>query len=155
MIAEAIHQIMPDGSEIYPVQQAPAPDGYDFIAVGGWVDKGMPDKLTADYMQRIQGKTVGIFMTLGAYPDSDHARDSMQKAEELLKGNTVCGTFICQGKVDPKLIEMMQKMTQDNPDHPHAMDEERKGRLAEAAKHPNEQDCQNAAQKFTEIIAAL
>lgn len=154
-IAEAILSALPADSEIYPVREAPDPDGYDFIAIGSWVDKGMPDAMARQYMEKVHGKQVGIFMTLGAWPDSDHAKDSLQKAGELLKDNTVVGTFICQGKVDPKLIERMRQMTQNNPHHPHAMDENRKARLAEAAKHPNQADCENARQVFTEILSSL
>lgn len=155
MIAEAIHKVLPRDCEIYPVQQAPEPDGYDFIAIGGWVDKGMPDEAIQSYMQKIHNKSIGIFMTLGAYPDSQHAAESIQKACELLKDNTILGTFICQGKVGPKLIEMMAQMTKDKPNHPHAMNDERKDRLAEAAKHPNDQDCRNAAETFNKIFQKL
>ena len=155
IIAEAIRKVLPQNSELYSVQNAPAPDKYDFIAVGGWVDKGMPDESTRNYMQKIRNKNIGIFLTLGAYPDSQHATESMEKTCELLKDNTILGTFICQGKVDSKLIEMMSQMTKDKPDHPHAMNDERKARLAEAAKHPNEQDCCNAANTFNKMLEKL
>jgi flavodoxin len=36
MIAEAIHKALPQDTEIYPVDNAPCPNNYDFIAVGGW-----------------------------------------------------------------------------------------------------------------------
>jgi flavodoxin len=155
MIAEAIHKALPQDTEIYPVDNAPSPDHYDFIAVGGWVDKGMPDEAIQSYMQKIHNKSIGIFLTLGAYPDSQHAAESLQKACELLKDNTILGTFICQGKVDPNLIQMMAQMTKDKPDHPHAMNDERKARLAEAAKHPNEQDCRNAVDTFKKMFEKL
>lgn len=155
MIAEAIHKVLPKNSVIYPVQQAPEPDSYDFIAVGGWVDKGMPDEATANYMKKVKGKDVGTFMTLGAYPDSDHAKESMRNASELLNGNNILGTFICQGKVDPQLIKWMQNITEKQPGNPHAMDNARKKRLAEAAKHPNEQDCENAAAAFRAILEKI
>ncbi|AQQ09868.1 flavodoxin [Sedimentisphaera cyanobacteriorum] len=155
IIAEAIHKALPQDTELYPVENAPSSDHYDFIAVGGWVDKGMPDEAIQNYMQKIHKKSIGIFLTLGAYPDSQHAAESLQKACELLNDNTILGSFICQGKVDPKLIEMMAKMTKDKPEHPHAMNDERKARLAEAAKHPNDQDCRNAAETFKKMIEEL
>ncbi len=155
MIADAICEALPQSTEIYPVHNSPDPDEYDFIAVGGWVDKGMPDEAIQSYMQKIHNKNIGIFLTLGAYPDSQHASESIQKACELLKDNNILGTFICQGKVDPKLIEMMTQMTKDKPDHPHAMNDERKARLAEATKHPDEQDCLNAAKAFNKILQKL
>ncbi len=152
MIAKAINKALPEESEVFSVQNAPEPNDYDFIAIGGWVDKGMPDAAMQNYMNKIKNKNVGIFMTLGAYPDSQHAKDSMQKARQLLKDNDILCEFICQGKVDPQLIKRMREMTKNNPYHPHAMNEERKARLAEAAKHPNQLDCQNAAEAFAKIF---
>ncbi len=152
MIAEAIHTVMPEGTEIFPVKSAPAPEEYDFIALGFWVDKGAPDAAMAGYMERVQGKRVGLFGTLGAWPDSDHARQSMQKAVEAVAGNRVLGTFLCQGKVDPKLLAAMAKMGGNSA---HPMTEERKARIEEAAKHPNEADCENARKTFAAIMHQL
>ncbi len=152
MIAEAVHSAMPEGTDIFPVQDAPDPSGYDVIALGFWVDKGAPDDAMARYMDRVRGKSVGLFGTLGAWPDSDHARESMQKAVERVPGNRVLGTFICQGKVDPKLLAAMAKMGGGNP---HPMTEERKARIEEAAKHPNEADCDAARKVFADIVRQL
>ena len=153
MIAEAIHSIMPQGAELHPVETAPDPAGYDFIALGFWVDKGAPDKAMLAYMDRVKGTCVGLFGTLGAWPDSDHARSSMQNGVDRVAENKVLGTFICQGKVDPKLLAAMDKMRAEN--NPHAMTPERKARIEEAAKHPNEEDCANAKKVFADILAQL
>lgn len=140
-ICRAAAEVLP-GCEVFPVGEAPAPDGYDLVGVGYWVDKGMPDKDAAAYLERLSGARVVLFGTLGAWPDSDHARECIVKGEALLEGrdNMVFGTFLCQGRVDPRIVEMMQKMG----DKVHPMTEERKARLAEAAKHPDENDCENA-----------
>ena len=140
-ICRAAAEVIP-GCDVFPVGDAPAPDGYDLVGVGYWVDKGMPDKDAAAYLERLSGVRVALFGTLGAWPDSDHARECIVKGEALLEGrnNTVFGTFLCQGKVDPRIVEMMQKMG----DKVHPMTEERTARLAEAAKHPDENDCENA-----------
>ena len=140
-ICRAAAEVIP-GCDVFPVGDAPAPDGYDLVGVGYWVDKGMPDKDAAAYLERLSGVRVALFGTLGAWPDSDHARECIVKGEALLedRNNTVFGTFLCQGKVDPRIVEMMQKMG----DKVHPMTEERKARLAEAAKHPDENDCENA-----------
>ncbi len=149
MIAEAVHSVMPGGTEIFPVENAPDPSEYDFIALGFWVDKGAPDAAMSLYMERVLGKFVGLFGTLGAWPDSDHARESMQKAVERVDGNRVLGTFLCQGKVDPKLLSAMAKMKGDNP---HPMTEERRARIEEAAKHPDEKDCEAVRGVFSGIV---
>ena len=118
-IAEAIAAVLP-GCEIHPVESAPAPEGYD----------------------------VALFGTLGAWPDSDHARDCIAQGEALVNAperrNKVLGTYLCQGKVDPKIVAMMQKMASDV----HPMTPERKARLEEAAKHPDEADCLRAQEAF-------
>ncbi len=153
-VAEAIAAVLPN-SDIFPVAEAPSADGYDLVAVGYWVDKGMPDAQCKAYIETISHATVGMFGTLGAYPDSDHAKDCIVKGEALLtepaRGNTVLGSFLCQGKVDPKITEMMNKMS----NNPHPMTEERKARLEEAAKHPDEKDCANAQSLFLEFVQKL
>lgn len=150
-IAEAVHSALPANAEIYPVQAAPDPAGYDFVALGFWVDKGEPDAAMGAYMDKVWGKHVGLFGTLGAWPDSDHAKESMQKAVERVAENTVLGTFLCQGKVDPKLLAALEKMKEN----PHPMTEERRARIAEAEKHPDENDCANARAAFAEIVRNL
>lgn len=150
LVAEAIFTVLPRPAEIYPVELAPLADDYDFVVVGFWVDRGTADKKAQNYLQSLRNKKVGLFATLGAYPDSDHARESMVNAASLLDAsNQLAGTFICQGKVDPKLIEKFKDLS---PGHPHAMTPEREARHREAAKHPNDEDLKKAKLIFTEII---
>jgi flavodoxin len=151
MIAGAVHSVMPAGAGLTPVEEAPDPAGHDLLALGFWVDKGKPDSAMAAYMGRVKGLNVGLFATLGAWPDSDHARESMQKAIEHIGGNNLLGTFTCQGKVDPDLLASMAKM----PNNPHPMTEERRARLEEATKHPNEADCEAAKKVFAGIVQRL
>ena len=145
-IAEAIFDILPEPKELFSVEDAPSPDLYDFIAVGFWVNRGMADEKAQEYMKKIKGKKVGIFATLGAYPNSAHARDVLNWARQILDGNDVLGEFICQGKIDPDILDKMPK------DGVHAMTPERKIRIEEAKKHPNETDCLYAQEAFREIM---
>ena len=150
-IAEAIHEALPD-SDILPVENAPAPETlpgeYGMVCVGYWVDKGMPDAQAKAYLETVRDAKVALFGTLGAWPDSDHARDCIAQGEALVNAperrNKVLGTYLCQGKVDPKIVAMMQKMASDV----HPMTPERKARLEEAAKHPDEADCLRAQEAF-------
>ena len=138
-IAEAIAAVLP-GCELYPVESAPAPEGYDLVAVGYWVDKGMPDAQAKAYLETVRDAKVALFGTLGAWPDSDHARDCIAQGEALVNAperrNKVLGTYLCQGKVDPKIVAMMQKMASDV----HPMTPER--------KDPDEADCLRAQEAF-------
>lgn len=150
MVAEAIAEVLPQ-CDIMPMALAPAYDDYDFVAIGYWVDRGGPDADAKQFMQSIKGKWVGLFGTLGAYPDSDHGRECLEKARQAVEGNEVICSFLCMGKVDPKLIEMMQAM----PGNRHPMTPERQARLEEAAKHPNQEDLMQAQAMFREAIDSI
>jgi flavodoxin len=154
MVAEAIHGVMPADAMLAAVENAPDPADFDFIAVGFWVDKGMPDDLAKEFMAKISNKQVGLFGTLGAWPDSEHARECMAHAVKLMEdnGNTIKCQFICMGKVDPRLIEAMQKMPEAAARH--AMTPERKARLEEAAKHPDAADLERAQMVFKGVCFA-
>jgi flavodoxin len=143
-VAEAIAQAI-GNSDLYPIAECPDPTDYPLVLVGFWVDRGQADAKTQAFLSELKNKSLAIFFTLGAYPDSPHADEVVKVTEELLlKGdNELLGSFRCQGKVDPALLERMKKMLP--PDHPHAMmTDERKARLEEAAKHPNDEDLMKA-----------
>lgn len=148
-VAEAIAAVMPEPRTIAPVEEAPDAADYDFIAIGYWVDKGMPDEKARRFMASVSGKKVGLFGTLGAYPDSEHAHDCRKKAVDLMEGNTVLCQFLCQGRIDPKVLAMMEKMAADH----HPMTEERKARIEEAKKHPDDADFAAAQEMFQSILA--
>ena len=148
-IAEAIAAALPE-SDIFAVEEAPAADSlpatYGMVCVGYWVDKGMPDEKAKTYLESLKGCKVALFGTLGAWPDSDHAKECIRKSEELAAnaGNTVLGSFMCQGRVDPRITAMMNKMAPNV----HPMTPERKARLEEAAKHPDDNDRARAQEAF-------
>lgn len=145
-VAEAIMKVMPEGTLCCPVEQAPAPEAYDFIAVGFWADRENADAKAKAYMERIKGKRTALFATMGADPNSPHARMTMQNAQALLEQeNTVTATFICQGRIDPAVTERLRKLPAG---HPHAMTPDRLARHEEAASHPDETDLMNARAAF-------
>ena len=155
-VAEAIHPVMPPGTGIYPVQGAPDPDDFDVLVLGFWTHRGGPDPIMARYMERVRGKTVAIFGTLAAYPDSEHAQKVMAAAKASLAGNMILGCFLCQGRLTEK--RLVQRMAQplDDPSAPadpsHPMTVERRARLMEAAKHPDEQDFAAARDTFVGFL---
>ncbi len=148
-IAEAVFEVLPEPKEIFSVETAPPPDPYDVIAMGFWVNRGTADEKAQEYLKKIRGKKVGIFGTLGAYPNSMHAREVLSNVRKLLDGNDLIGEFICQGKIDPDILDKMPT------DGVHAMTPERKVRLDEAKKHPNETDCRYAQNAFREMLKGL
>lgn len=136
-------------ASLFPVETAPAPDQYEFVAVGFWVDKGTADSKAKEYLKTIRGKKVALFATLGYYPDSEHAANSLKNAAAFMdESNQLIGSFICQGKVDPKLLEQFAKFPAN---HPHSLTPERLARHKEAATHPDENDLENARSAFVMI----
>jgi flavodoxin len=155
-IAKAIFSVLPPGSACFSVTEAGPPEAYDLLVLGFWVDKGQPDTLMNDYLSTIRDMKLAFFFTLGDYPDGAHASQIAANTQKELEknGNRVLGFFPCQGKVDPAFLARMKKILP--PDHPHAMmTPERKAKLEEAAKHPNESDIVNAKIFIKNILAVM
>ena len=153
-VAQAIFEIMPqETTDLCPVEEQPSPDSYDFIILGFWADRENPDSRAQKYMKLLKNKKVALFATLGASPDSDHAKKTMQNARQLIeKDNTLIGDFICRGKIDPKITARFKNLP---PDHPHALTPERLASHQEASKHPDARDLQKAQEVFRKIYAEV
>ena len=152
-VAEAMASVMPEGTPCIPVKEAPENlADYDTVFVGFWVDRGTANKEAAKLIETLTNPNIVFFATLGMYADSDHARESIEKASELLQNKeSLVDGFVCQGKIDPKVIEMMYKMFPKG--HSHGQSADRDARHKQAAVHPNEDDFK-AAQDFAQHILA-
>ena len=122
--------------------------------MGFWADQGNADKAAQAVLKEITNEKVALFCTLGVPPVSPHAQETVEAAAKLLpNGQTPVGYFKCQGKVDPKIIEMMYKMFPEG--HAHGKSPERDARHAQAASHPDENDLANAKAFVEEVVAKL
>ncbi len=148
-IARAIADALP-AADLAAVEDRPDASAYDIVFMGFWVDKGSADGAAQAYMTTIGAQHVALFATLGAYPDSQHAVDSLDNAAKLLPDAVLIDRFICQGAIDPKLIDWMKQLP---PEHPHAPDEARVQRWRDAAGHPDATDCRSAADWAADLIA--
>lgn len=141
MIAEAI-AAEAEQADIFRVQDAPADlSAYDVVALGYWLRLGQPDPLMLKYMAGVTGSRVVLFQTHGAEPDSEHAITSFARAGyNLGEGCEILGTFGCQGKINPAMLEKRKNAAPDDPHGgPAAM-----ARWKKAAQHPDEQDIAKA-----------
>ncbi|MDR3146204.1 MAG: flavodoxin family protein [Treponema sp.] len=154
-LAEGIHRALGNAgfpARIAAVEEKPEINGVPWLLLGFWADRGHADERALDFIRSLEGCRVGLFGTLGAYPNSEHARDLAQKTGALVIEKNICmGSFLCQGKVDPALVERFKSLP---PDNPHAMTEERRKRHEEAAKHPNDDDIAAAAEAFLGMLRA-
>ena len=139
--------------EIKPIAQVKCTENYDAILIGYWVDMGVPNEEAKKFMEKIKNKKVGIFATLGAYPDSNHGFYSLVRGEDLLKeNNEIIGKYICQGAVDPNLIEAFKKLDSNNY---HAITDEKLRRYKIAKLHPNEAEILSASILFKERLTII
>jgi flavodoxin len=143
-VAEAVREGLGPSTELFDVKHAPPPDAFDLVALGFWVDAGAPDADAREYMKQLRSGKVALFMTLGALPDSDHAREAMQSAQTLLRDCEIVGTFASQGRVDPALIEGLK----DIPP-------QRREMIKAAASHPDEEDLRGARETFQRIASSI
>ncbi|MHC1752706.1 flavodoxin family protein [Humidesulfovibrio sp.] len=147
MLAQAICAALPEWAELHPVESAPSPEGFDFVALGFWVDKGRPDDKALEYMAKVQGQRVGFFGTMGASPESEHGHGVLQAARDALAGNEILCEHLCLGRIDPAITAAMSAH--------HPMTPERKARIDTASTHPDEADCLAATAVFAEALAKL
>ena len=139
-IAKAISEALP-GSQLKKLPTDVNPQEYDLIFCGFWCDKGHPDELWEEFFKNIGSVPTAVFGTLGGGPNSERGRAFASKVLERISAPNILGLSLWQGKVDPKILEMMAKMPGAKP-----MTPERKAKLAEAAKHPTPQDLGEAAE---------
>ena len=154
-VVDAVSEVLPD-CEVFSVENAPSDiKDYGLVAVGYWTSKGLPDAKTSQWLKGISNGRLAFFGTLGALPDSDHAKACMARAEEMVlepeRGNTVYGSWMCQGKIDPKVIEVMRKLNLE-VHRPILADP---SRFEEAARHPDANDCLSAQNFFRKILADM
>ena len=70
-----------------------------------------------------------------------------------MSGNDILDVFLCQGKVDPAILQRRQEKGKDNSEH--AMTPEKIARLEEGMKHPDEKDLFNVQKVFSAIVKKL
>ncbi len=130
-------------AELFPVDRAPEDfSDYEVVALGYWLRLGAPDPRMLKYMPGVHDARVVLFQTHGTNAGSEHAVTAFARAGYLLGENCeILGTFGCQGKINPAMIEKRKNAGPDDPHGgPKAME-----RWKSAASHPDEQDLAAAA----------
>lgn len=149
-VAEALYSLDKEHFSIFSVEDKPALEAFDIVAMGYWVDRGGPGEDAKDFMKTITGKKVFLFQTLGAEPMGSHAMTAAANGGACLGENChILSVYSCQGAIDPNLIEMMKKMPAGSP---HAATAENVERWARAASHPNEDDLEGAKQALLTTV---
>ena len=84
-VAEAVQSVIPN-CDIVSIDNLPENlDEYYFTAIGYWVDRGLPDAKSKKLIRSLKNMNVALFGTLGAYPDSPHAKGCIRDSETMIK----------------------------------------------------------------------
>lgn len=155
MVAQAIHSAYPNSTLMSTEDALKHPSAIEsaqHILIGFWCDKGGLPPALAETLPHIHDKTLGIFCTMGGDPESERARAWFERECSVIVGadrnNVLKKTFLCQGKIDPALIEKMKQLPgyKETP--------ETRARRERASTHPDERDLQDAVRTFASFFEA-
>lgn len=122
------------------------------VALFFWCDRGMAPDEIVKAASRLSGKNMGIFATMGGDPESSYARSwiagTAQKLVSAGKENTLAGTFLCRGRIDPALFSRMSAAAGGT------VTPEREARRKAAETHPDRLDCLAAAEACRQMFQA-
>lgn len=120
---------------------------YDLYILGCWVDKATANKNMQRFVEnhQIANKNVALFMTCGVPDTHYHAIDSINNFKNLMikLSNNVIDTFICQGKIDPKILIVFKFLTWRDPNFIHKIDQTMLEWVESSKTHPNAKDFKN------------
>lgn len=151
-VARAIAAVLGPECVLSRAEDAPPPDKFDFIAFGFGVYRGWPDGELRSYMRRAQPRYAGIFLTLGAWPDSEHAQTCLARAEGMLSASKILVSFACHGAFSPDMVARMKSRPKGSV---HGWNEERAARVAAAATHPDAADITRAQELFRTALTKV
>ena len=123
---------------------------FDTLLLGFWCDKGKSPEDMESFVQKIHGRHLGFFATLGGDSESERAKEWFAKTiDELLKAggeNSLLASFLCRGRIDPEIyaamIQMMGGVETD----------EQKARRQASETHPDRVDLLNAVAVFSKVL---
>lgn len=141
-LADALYGALQCEKDLLSLEDNPDPSGYDFVAVGFWLQGGQPDPATQEFLPKIGEKEVFLFATHGAATDSDHAKNGLNMAKKLAAPARICAVFNCPGQVSEAILE---KAGKKDPQPVWLAD-------APAAKgHPDKEDIRQFLHLFNEL----
>ncbi|MDI6741401.1 MAG: flavodoxin family protein [Smithella sp.] len=135
-IAEAIFDAIDVEKECKSIQDITSVEGYDLIFFGFPVQMHSVPTKAAVFMGQIQaGQKIAFFSTHGSLRGGQLPQQALEHAVSLAAKLKVFGHFNCRGKVNPKIIDALEKDPVNK-----AWAEEARGAL----RHPDEHDLEDA-----------
>lgn len=149
-MAQYLYDALKENRDLVFLDLKDKPDlsGYDYGLLGGWCDRALPDKAVMKALERAP-KKLGLFLTLGAMPDSEHGARAMEGLKKCLADHEKesLGTYLCPGKVDEKLAARIDLLVFVPKDAREQMKE-----ASEKSREATEDELKEAAVYFTEQL---
>lgn len=149
-MAKYLYDALKENRDLTLLDLKDKPDlsGYDYGLLGGWCDRALPDKAV---MKALEGapKKLGLFLTMGAMPDSEHGKRAMEGLKKCLSDHKKesLGTYLCPGKVDEKLAARIDLLVFVPKEAREQMKE-----ASEKSREATEEELKEAAVYFTEQL---
>lgn len=150
LLAETLQKVLPQADCVYFGTPNDAALSADRLYIGFWVDKGSCDDAVSDFLTKLQGKEVFLFGTAGFGKEPAYFETILKKvSQNLAPGNTLIGTYMCQGKMPISVRERYEQMlAAPNPaPNLHALIEN----FDQALSHPDEADLAKLAETILHL----
>ncbi len=130
---------------------------YDVVVPAFWIDKSFPNKPMKDFISSLENTKIFFMGTMGFFPDSQHGRDCANNTLSII--NESCetiGYFICNGKVDMRLLERISKMKAETVGEKafkaHMLDERNILKYKILGEHTSDLDVEYASARLNERL---
>ena len=149
-MADYLHGALKEDRDLTLLNLKDKPDLsiYDYGLLGGWCDRALPDKAVMKVLDQVP-KKLGLFLTMGAMPDSEHGERAMEGLKQCLVDHKKesLGTYLCPGKVDEKLAARIDLLLFVPKDAREQMKE-----ASRDSREATEDELKEAAMYFTEQL---
>ena len=135
-IEPEIHDIKDDG----PAKEIPPAD---LIILCFWCRRAGMDDLTKSCVDRMSGRQVLAFGTMGSYTEGSYADSVRENVRAYIsRDNLLKGLFLCRGKIAEEKTEKRRSLPKD---HPHYLNDAGYERHLSSRTHPDQKDLEDAA----------
>ncbi|MFI3175100.1 MAG: flavodoxin family protein [Bacillota bacterium] len=144
LLAETIQATV--GDVAYCGKVSDAALSADVIYIGSWTQAFSCTADIKEFLGKVKGKKVFLFMTAGYGSDDAFFKPIMDSVKNLVDGsNEVIGEFICQGKVS----EMKQKAIKEADE---AKYNSMKAELDKSVSHPDKADTDKLVEAVKKVM---
>ena len=153
MLAEEIRSYMKNAECVYFGEAKENIPPADIIFAGFWTDKGNCSDEIGNYLAGLQGQKIFLFGTAGFGGSKEYFSRILEQVKgHIPDGNTVIGTFMCQGKMPASVKARYEKMLESDPEN-----ERIKAMLInfdQALSHPDHHDLEELRAAVQKAVGA-